>query len=178
MEVSGQILDGMWAWHMLQSDLPKSLGFVAPFYSDLPPWKHLNDSAPAHYGAMDGVQQLRLMFGIAKDLKDSGQWDSFLTHSTLHDTLVIHPMEKVGLLLDPQRLLEFQSNLKQGEARVFDKLQELLPDEIKPLAPKAGWKRPPKGYAPESVITREVEVETLVCTDCGEEGVQPTHSCV
>jgi hypothetical protein len=69
---------------------------------------------------MDGVQQLRLMFGIAKDLKDSGQWDSFLTHSTLHDTLVIHPMEMVGLLLDPPNVGvdEFANHLPRAEARI------------------------------------------------------------
>jgi DNA polymerase len=177
MEVKGQILDGMWAWHFLQSDLPKGLGFVAPFYSDLPPWKHLSDSSPAQYGAMDGVQQLRLMFGIAKDLKKSGQWESFLTNVVQLDRLVLHPSEQVGVLLDSARMVEFQARLKQYEARVFDNIQAILPDEVKPLAPKGGWKRPPKGYAPELVITREIEVETLMCDSCGEEDVSANHQC-
>jgi hypothetical protein len=177
LEVAGTHLDGMWAWHILQSDVPKGLGFVAPFYSDLPPWKHLSDSEPARYGAMDGIQQLRCMFGIAKDLKQSKQWESFLTHSVRFDPLVLQPMSKVGLLIDSQRLLEFQARLKQYEARVFDKIQALLPDEVKPLVPRGGWKRYPKGYAPEQVITREVSVESLVCTSCGEEGVSSIHDC-
>jgi uracil-DNA glycosylase family 4 len=177
MEVSGQILDGMWAWHMLQSDLPKGLGFVAPFYSDLPPWKHMSGSSPALYGAMDGVQQLRLMFGIAKDLKKSGQWEAFLTNVVKLDRLVLHPSEKVGVLLDSNRMIEFQARLKQHEARVFDKIQLLLPDEVKPLVPKAGWKKPPKGYAPELVVTREIEVDSFLCDTCGEEGVQSDHTC-
>lgn len=177
LEVAGTHYDGMWAWHMLQSDVPKGLGFVASFYSDLPPWKHLSDSNPAYYGAMDGVQQLRLMFGIAKDLKQSKQWDSFLTNSVKVDAMVLGPMQKVGLLVDSQRLLEFQARLKQYEARVFDKIQAILPDEVKPLVPKGGWKRPPKGYLPEQIITQETEVESFLCTLCGEEGVHQTHNC-
>lgn len=177
MEVRGQILDGMWAWHILQSDIPKGLGFVAPFYSDLPPWKHMNDSNPALYGAMDGVQQLRLMFGIARDLQKSGQWETYLTNVVKLDALVLHPAEKVGILLDSDGLVAFQSRLKQHASRVFDQIQAAIPEEVKPLVPKGGWKRQPKGYPPELVIEREVEVETLVCTDCGMERVQASHRC-
>lgn len=126
---------------------------------------------------MDGVQQLRLMFGIAKDLKQSKQWDSFLTNSVKFDSMVLAPMQKVGLLIDSQRLLEFQARLKQYEARVFDKIQTIIPTEVKPLVPKGGWKRFPSGYPPEEVITQEVDVEVLVCTLCGEEGVTHTHNC-
>jgi hypothetical protein len=74
-------------------------------------------------------------------------------------------------------MVEFQARLKQYEARVFDNIQAILPDEVKPLAPKGGWKRPPKGYAPELVITREIEVETLMCDSCGEEDVSANHQC-
>ena len=33
--------DMMWAWHHVQSDVPRGLGFVAPFYSNFGAWKHL-----------------------------------------------------------------------------------------------------------------------------------------
>lgn len=177
IEVAGPHYDGMWAWHMLQSDVPKGLGFVAPFYSDLPPWKHLSGEQPAYYGAMDGVQQLRLMFGIARDLQKSGQWESYLRYAVKFDQLVLRKMEIVGLMVDSQRLLEFQSRLKQYEALAFDKLQEMIPEEVKPLVPAGGWKRFPSAYPKELVVTREVEVPALLCTDCGEEGVPSTHNC-
>jgi hypothetical protein len=86
-------------------------------------------------------------------------------------------MEKVGLLVDSQRLLEFQARLKQSEARVFDQLQEMIPEEVRPLVPKGGWKRYPSQYPKELVVTREVEVPSLLCTTCGEEGVSPSHNC-
>src|SRR5207249_3373689 len=41
---SPKVVDLMWLWHVLQSDLPRGLGFVAPFYSQFGPWKHLAKS--------------------------------------------------------------------------------------------------------------------------------------
>ena len=40
---STRVVDLMWLWHFLQSDVPRGLGFVAPFYSSYGPWKHLSD---------------------------------------------------------------------------------------------------------------------------------------
>ena len=44
---SPRVVDLMWLAHFLQSDLPRGLGFWAPFYSTFGPWKHLADQEPA-----------------------------------------------------------------------------------------------------------------------------------
>jgi hypothetical protein len=174
--VSGPVFDGMWAWHLLQSNLPKSLGFVSPFYSNLPPWKHLSGVDESHYGAMDGVQQLRCMFGIARDLEASGQWEAFLKYVVQLDSQVLHPMSSVGILLDSQRLLTFQSNLKKDASAIWEEIQSKVPNTLKPLSPKGGWKRKPK-IPPEGLIEMDVEIEVLACDSCGQEGVSSLHSC-
>ena len=175
--VAGPIYDGMWAWHLLQSNLPKGLGFVSPFYSRLPPWKHLSDSATTYYAAMDAVQTLRCMFGIARDLQRSNQWDTFLRYVVQFDSQVLHPMERAGLLIDSAALLSFQSRLKQEEARIYDVIQQLVPEAALPLLPRDGWKRIPKGYPPEAIITLDRDREILVCSTCGAFDVPPTHLC-
>src|SRR5262249_47001800 len=50
----GRIYDSMWAWKFLQPTLPRSLGFVAPFYNWTgEPWKHTSDSEPERYSCQD-----------------------------------------------------------------------------------------------------------------------------
>ncbi|KKK61051.1 hypothetical protein LCGC14_3018200, partial [marine sediment metagenome] len=47
-------------WHWLQSDLPKALGFVAPFYYVGPAWKHMASAEPAEYNALDNAITMTL----------------------------------------------------------------------------------------------------------------------
>ncbi len=167
---SGAVLDGMWAWHVLQSDLPRGLGFVSAFYSQLPPWKHLSQENPGYYAAMDTVQTLRCMFGIAKDLKSSGQWEVFLNHVTKLDSRVIHPMEDVGLKLDPTRLREFHVELDGRLKELSQKIQSTVPAEVRPWV--GGWKTQQPGSTP-----RTVKKLVPCCTDCGETDVTLKHRC-
>lgn len=67
--VNGRIEDFMWAFHMLQSDLPYGLEFVTSIYTDMEPWKHLNNSDPALYSALDSVATLLNALGIERELR-------------------------------------------------------------------------------------------------------------
>lgn len=174
-EVNGVILDAMWAWHFLQSSLPRGLGFVAPFYSDLPPWKHLSSTNMGHYAAMDAVQTLRCMFGIAKDLKQQGQWDTFLRHCVQLDSRVLHPMEEVGLRLDPERLTTFHSELETRSAQLLTRIQSLVPPHLRPLS--GGWKNAPEGYPGSEVVAQTVKKIVTCCDDCGAIDVTTRHKC-
>jgi hypothetical protein len=53
------VLDGMDAWHLLETDLDKGLEHVTAFTSDLLPWKHLSDTDPALYSCIDADAALR-----------------------------------------------------------------------------------------------------------------------
>ena len=62
--IGGAVHDGMVAWHVLNGDLPKRLGFVATFYCPgLPMWKHLARERPDFYNACDGYATDCIMFG-------------------------------------------------------------------------------------------------------------------
>jgi uracil-DNA glycosylase len=175
MPVTGPILDGMWAWHLLQSDLPKGLGFVAPFYSDMPPWKHLSSEDPGTYAAIDGVQQYRLMTGIATDLVKEGMWDSFMEYAVKFDTIGLHPMENEGLLLDPAKIKVLQEEISAERVKLAAKIQQMVPPEVQPWA--GGWKRQPDPQKWPGAVLRKVKETVLVCTDCGEAEVGPAHKC-
>lgn len=75
VEINGIIHDGMVAWHILHSDLPKGLGFVATFTCpDQPAWKHLSTQYPDLYNAMDADVELRSFLVIEAELKRTGLW--------------------------------------------------------------------------------------------------------
>lgn len=139
-----KVLDWMWGWHMLQSDLPRGLGFAAPFYSRFGAWKHLSGENPGLYAAIDAVQTLRCAFGISRDLQAAGQWDSFLRYVRDLDTYVLHPAEDVGLPFNLDAMVSFGRELKQRSAVIEEEARKLYPESCLPLTPKAGWKRYPK----------------------------------
>ena len=68
MPIPKRIVSAMWAWHWLQSDLRKGLGYVAPFFYDGPPWKHLAAADPGRYNALDVAIGLHCYEGIREQL--------------------------------------------------------------------------------------------------------------
>lgn len=176
-EVAGPILDSMWAWHFLQSDVPKKLGFVAPFYSKLPPWKHLSKDRPAYYSAMDPIQSLRIMLKIAEQLQKDGQWEAFLKYSVSMDWTVLHPMEETGVLLDERKLRALERSIEAKQKGIAKELTGMFPKHLIPH--EGGWKRQPKPDSPyfKDAYLAKVKEEVLVCTDCGVYDVGPKHKC-
>lgn len=168
--ISGVILDAMWAWKVNQSKMPRGLGFAAPFYSDLPPWKHLAQDAPGEYAALDALQTLRCIFGISKQLQKAGQWDTYLRHMVQLDAKVIHPMEEIGLKLDPVKLTDFNRDLEKRSQELTTLISQNVPEELLPLV--GGWKTHQPGSFPKT-ITKLVSC----CTDCGAEDVTLKHRC-
>ncbi len=170
--ISGLIMDGMWAWHLLQSAVPKGLGFVAPYYSNLPPWKHMSGDNPGYYAGMDALQTLRCMFGISKDLHKSGQWETFLRHIVKFDASVLHPMEEVGIKLAPLELEALHENLSKQTTDLLTKIRACVPQNQLPLA--GGWKTSNANSDSFPVTVRKV---VPCCTDCGEVDVTMKHKC-
>lgn len=170
--VSGPVLDFMWGWHVLQSDLPRGLGFVAPFYSRYGAWKHLSGTDPGRYAAIDAVQTLRCAFGITKDLQTQGAWDVFYRHVYQLDSKVLQPAEEIGLLVDKEELSGFQARLSEESARLEGEIQKLVPDELRP---RSIWKRDP---GPESGATQQIQRELVqCCRSCGAAQIAKTHRC-
>jgi DNA polymerase len=203
---SPRVVDLMRLAHVLQSDLPRGLGFWAPFYSAFGPWKHLADLDPARYGAIDGLQNHRIGFGVISDLIQLGMYETALRHSHRLFARVLRPAQLVGLKVDRQRLVVFKQNLVDKARASLAAVQACVPEALAPLTPKQGLTRPPladvlhvkataftrKGtpragkpvpeikqelYATARVIERVVLKEVLVCKTCGALEVARRHRC-
>lgn len=200
-----KVWDLMWAAKVFKSDLPMGLGFWAPFYSTWGAWKHLNESAPVKYAAIDGIQTLRVGYGLIQDVVDSGQWGVFERH--LHDfhTEVLQPSQDVGVPIDRARLTEFGLKLDGHARRLLGEIQACVPDALRLLTPKEGLTRKPlpdavhtKGrtttrdgrpkkdapdevkaafYQQAAVVEKLVLKEVMVCRRCGKAEVARTHRC-
>ena len=205
-EDSTRVVDLMWLWHFLQSDLPRGLGFVAPFYSNFGPWKHAADDDPGRYGAIDGLQTHRVGFGIVADLLRQGMYQVAMRHTHQLLTKVLRPAQLVGVKVDRPRLLVFKQELTDKARKRLAALQACVPESLAPLTPKEGLRKPPaadllhakataftrkgtprKGkpsselkqelYARAKVIEKIVLREVLVCRGCGAVEVSRRHRC-
>lgn len=199
--IKGALLDFMDAWHALHSDVPKGLGFVAPFYSGWGAWKHLSGSRPALYGALDGVQNHRCAFGIAKDLHSQGMWDVFWRHMHLVDQHATSLSCRVGLKInrkalegytaeDGQHVPGMRDKLRDLSQGFYGRMQELVPEELRPVHPsKDGWTRkPPEAEVllhadddplqiPRPVFSVTVRRKVNKCYACGMIEVPIRHRC-
>ena len=63
------IWDAMAAWHFLQSDLPKGLGFASPFFSPLAEWKSKGEESPEEYSCADSDAMMWNAYGIKGQLE-------------------------------------------------------------------------------------------------------------
>jgi len=170
--IGGKVLDFMLAWHCLQSDLPMSLGFVAPFYSTYGPWKHLNDSKPGEYAALDGAQTLRCALGMAPELDRNGLNKAFFSHIVDMDSRVLHPAEDVGLPIDRENLEEFNTEIEGKRERILEDLRGIVPTE---LCKEKSWKR--QSAAPPEAKEIQRTEPAKHCTTCGAVDISIKHRC-
>lgn len=203
---SVRVVDLMWLAHFLQSDVPRGLGFWAPFYSSYGPWKHLADEDPGTYGAADGLQTHRVGFGVLGDLVSQGQYRYAMRHTHQLLTEVLRPAQLVGLKVNRERLLVFKQSLVEKARARMAALQAAVPESLAALTPKQGLTRRPladvlhvkataftrkgtprKGkptaelkqelYAKATIIEKLVLREVLVCRTCGAVEVVRRHRC-
>jgi hypothetical protein len=64
-------IDGMLAWHWLQSDVPKGLGFVSTFFTPFREWKSQSDSKPQFYSCRDADATFRNITAIKELIKET-----------------------------------------------------------------------------------------------------------
>lgn len=195
--------DGMEMWHLLQSDLPRGLGFVAPFYSRFGAWKHLARVNPSYYAAVDALQNQRACYGIAADLQKLGQWDTFLRHVYQLRKYALRPAEQIGIRIDEPELDRFIADMTSKARAAMQAIQPLVPEEVCPLVPEAGLKKAPTGpytkatdlkrdgtkkkqpgdelklelFAAAKLIQKLVLREITVCASCGKTEIAKTHRC-
>lgn len=127
VEIGGVIHDGMVAWHILHTDLPKRLGFVATFTCPLQPaWKHLSGARPAFYNATDADVELRSMIAIEAELRRADLWNVYQ-----RDVVDLEPilsyMTKMGMPVDADIRLDRSIRLASKGTEVKEALAEAIP---------------------------------------------------
>jgi len=141
--VAGRIYDTMWGWKHLQPTLPRSLGFVAPFYGWTgEPWKHTSDSEPERYSCQDAHALQMIGDGVDQHLKQKGMWDVYERH-VVDLGEVLGGMADNGLPYSAERARAFEEDLRSRWDRTDQTLQLRVPPEVRRPKQKGGYKRPP-----------------------------------
>lgn len=139
--INGDIYDGMVMWHILNSALPKGLGFVTPFYvQNTAMWKHLSASKPAFYNAKDAHMALLNVLGIIPDLQKANLWDVFENH-VLRLNRALTYMTGVGVKRDEELRARAECDLSLLLDATEKKMESAIPEEARKF--KVFKKTPP-----------------------------------
>jgi uracil-DNA glycosylase family 4 len=146
VNVAGRVDDTMWMWSKLQPDLPRNLQFVASFYGMPFPWKHLRDELPEVYGIADVDAPQRIMQRILGDLAARGVVRSYTEHTFKLETVLTSAADRGVPINDAERCkLRVVLDMEKGQLKA--QLQTLVPEELRSVRPKEGYKREPKNTA-------------------------------
>lgn len=161
-EIRGICLDGMVAWHILNSSLPKALGFVTPYYwQRTGMWKHLADDQPAFYNAKDAHAALINWFGIKKDLILNNLWHVYERH-WIELNKVLRYMSGIGVLRDNEMRDAAEKQLSITLDHIETQMEEAVPVEARKIKV---YKKTPKNT--EGLILQEHYLPVRFCTACG-----------
>lgn len=131
VDVHGIIHDGMVAWHILHSDLPKRLGFVATFTCPWQPaWKHLSGARPAFYNATDNDVQLRSMQAIERELRAVDLWGVY-TRDVIDLQPVLDHMCAKGMPVDAEVRLDRAQRLDIALRSTHERMSACVPTEAR-----------------------------------------------
>lgn len=160
----------MVAWHVLNSAMPKGLGFVTPFcVPGASMWKHLADDYPAFYNAKDADMALRNWLQIKEDLEKNGLWQVYDRHVIKLNQALTYMSEK-GLLRDEPYRDECELRVKVMLEELDGQIDLAVPTKARRLKV---YKKQPKN------TTNLVEVERLTkvkkCSVCGTTNPLKAH---
>lgn len=162
--INGDRLDAMLCWHVLNSALDKSLGFVTPFYvRDTGMWKHLSESQPAFYNAKDADMALQNFLGIRADLVKGGLWHVYEKH-VVELNRVLTYMSRKGVIRDEV--------MRSGAEQQLQDLLDVTELQMEAAVPRAArrmkvYKKQPKVMT-DDIVAEEQPQPVKVCELCGE----------
>jgi uracil-DNA glycosylase family 4 len=163
-------LDAMLAWHVLNTSMPKGLGFVTPFYwKNTSMWKHLSDSLPAFYNAKDADAALRCFLGIKKDLVKNKLWDVFERHVVLLNEVLAY-MSRQGVKLDMDERMAAEVKLQGILDSLEASMQGAVPIEARSLKV---YKKEPKDVT--GMVKVAGKTKATQCPNCLLQGVKADH---
>lgn len=122
----GNVLDAMYMWHFLQSDLPKKLGYVSTFFTELREWKTLSDKFPEYYSCKDADATIQCTYKIRDLLQQQGRLDSFVRHYVELQPHIVS-MGNTGVLVDREQQQNFRREVEAELGRIDDEIQDAIP---------------------------------------------------
>ena len=168
--IHGDQLDGMLAWHVVNSTMPKGLGFVTPFYvQNTSMWKHLSDASPAFYNAKDADMALQNWLGIKRDLVANNQMPVFTRHVIEVNRAFAH-MRESGVLFDGELRAEAESKVSTILNEIDVKIESVVPLEARQLQV---YKKVPKSI--DGLVPVVGERKSKQCPTCSVRDVKATH---
>lgn len=178
--IDGIIHDGMVAWHILHSDLPKRLGFVATFTTPWQPaWKHLSGARPAYYNATDADVELRSMEKIESELIKANLWDVYQKDVLDLEPILLH-MHESGMPVDAAIRLDRACKLDAAISETRGEMESAVPVEARRIA--IVYKKQPKditgtglAVADRGLLSRPSTRLVSTCAVCGAERPRKDH---
>ncbi len=172
--INGNNHDGMDAFHILNSDLRKGLGFTTPFFCHHQAmWKHEASNTPALYNAIDASAAGQNMRGTMKLLKQHGMWDIYKDFILDLDP-VFSAMTRAGMPVDLAKRVESSKQLIEKRHDVHTKIESVVPQDIKLWEPPNGYIRTPKDTRGMQEITVDA-VRHNECSICGLHSPPKSH---
>lgn len=169
--VGGLTHDGMVAWHILHSDLPKRLGFVATFTCPWQPaWKHLSSAKPAFYNATDADVEWRSMESIESQLRKADLWSVYQRDVLDLEPILVH-MQQAGMPVDAKIRLDRAVKLAAEIQRVKQVMEQAVPLAARKIAHV--YKNTPNDTT--DLLQRPGNREVLCCSRCGRERPRKDH---
>lgn len=172
VQVKGISLDAMLAWHVLNTSMPKGLGFVTPFYwKNTKMWKHMaaEKGEEAFYNAKDADAALRNWLGIKEDLRSNGLWHVFEEH-VVRLNEVLSYMSRQGVLLDQTARKEAEVKLDALLTEIDGRIQGAVPQRARQFKV---YKKDPKDVTGHVQVP--ADVATTQCPNCLLLGVRAPH---
>jgi len=173
LAIGGTQIDGMVAWHLLHSDLPKSLNFVTTYCQPHQRmWKHEASKTPALYNVMDADVALRNTAAIEVELRKASLWPLY-EHHVLRLNPIRAEMSAAGVPIDAKVRLVSALKLDKRLKDVKRRMQEAVPLKAKRIEPAQGFVRTPADTT--GMTTIQVKTFKGVCDRCGLDNPTAPH---
>ena len=162
--LSDHALDLMDLWHRYEPDLPKSLGFITPFFwPTVKPWKHLSQSEPGVYGCRDVISLQKIHQPLIAACQQDRIWTSF----QVHDMQLGPALDRIqarGYPCDAKRKDHFGAVLQRYVRILKSRMAGLYPQSLLPFDKNSGpYEEKPtklkKEFGEDNLCEALVEIE-------------------
>lgn len=145
-----------------QPDLPLHLQGVASWINFPFPWKHMSGSDLDFYGSCDVDVVQWIMRDLPRYMKMAGIWEGYDKYDRKYRTIV-SKMEKRGIPVSKQKLMELRTWLNSEVGRMDGELQVEIPGEMKGRKYWKTWPADTKELMTKykQLLAQEIKIELI-----------------